>query len=490
MSTTEKKAEPAGGQLELLWAILPHIPLILKVVVLHALRLSESAKYLDMRSNLIISVLRSMLDPRRPSSVSKVQAVTLRDPGVKGKLWVSTVASKVPPEQNIRDALFAAIDGLHNPGQENATLRVPDIVPVEAEWTGFRAAATKESTLPAIPEEEKYREMMKECTSPATLLFLHGGAYYLCDPAMYRPLVNKLAQLSGGRVYSVRYRLAPQSPFPAALLDALVSYFTLLYPPPGSVHEAVAPEHIVFGGDSAGGNLALALLQTLLGIRRQNRKITWFGEEREVPLPAGVTCCSPWVDVVQSMTSYEKNQKWCYLPVPRLMDEDFQRTVPEDHLWPTKPPRKHIYVDDAYLLHHLVTLQIANTWEGSPPVYINCGWESLEDESKYMASKLARDGVTVVFEEYEAMPHVFVGILPERPESKRAVSSWANFIKEVCEDPKKIQPSYKTIKAKATKEVDIDIDNLSSFTEEEVKRLAHEKVSGQKAPLPDVPAKL
>ena len=47
----------------------------------------------------------------------------------------------------------------------------------------------------------------------------------------------------------MRYRLAPQHPFPSALLDALVSYFTLLYPPPGSIHEAVPASDIVFGGD-------------------------------------------------------------------------------------------------------------------------------------------------------------------------------------------------------------------------------------------------
>ena len=71
---------------------------------------------------------------------------------------------------------------------------------------------------------------MKECKSPVTVLYFHGGAYYLLDPSTHRPTTKKLAKLTGGRCYSVRYRLAPQNPFPAALLDALVSYLTLLYP--------------------------------------------------------------------------------------------------------------------------------------------------------------------------------------------------------------------------------------------------------------------
>ncbi|KAI1402708.1 alpha/beta hydrolase fold-domain-containing protein [Hypoxylon fuscum] len=492
MSTNDKKGQSGGGQLELFWAILPKVPLIIKVVLLHLLKRSESAQYLDLRSDVTISVIRSMLDPAKPRAVSEVQAMTLRDPGVKGKMWVSTAASKVPPEHGIRDALLAAVAGLSGPGQEDAapTFRIPDIVPVEAEWTGFRAAATKDSTPPAISEEEKYHELMKECTNATTILYFHGGAYYLCDPATHRPLVKTLAKLTGGRAYSVRYRLAPQHPFPAALLDALVSYFTLLYPPPGSVHDAVSPADIVVAGDSAGGNLSLALLQILLELRRQNRKVTWFGEEREVPLPAGVAPISPWIDMLQSMPSWIRNGKWCYLPSPRLLSKKEEHQPPADDLWPANPPRKHVYIDDAYMLHPLASLQLNKSWEDAPPVYLCCGWECLQDEDRYLVSQLTRDGVTVVFEEYQAMPHVFAALMPGIAESRRCIDGLTNFIKAACEDPKTIQPSYKMIKAKTLEEVDIDVDSLTPFTEEQARDMAHQMLSGQKAPMPDVASKL
>ncbi|KAI1777088.1 alpha/beta hydrolase fold-domain-containing protein [Hypoxylon cercidicola] len=491
MSTNnDPKRQPGGaGPVEILWTVLPKIPLILKVILLHILGRSESAQYLDLRSDLTISVLRSMLNPAKSRTVSEVQAMTLRDPGVKGKMWVSTMASQVPPETGIRDALFAAIDAMSGPEQKGAPpLAVPDIVPVEAEWTGYRAAATKDSKPPAIPEEEKYRELVKECTSSTTILYFHGGAYYLCDPATHRPIVAKLAKLTGGRAYSVRYRLAPQHPFPAALLDALVSYFTLLYPPPGSVHEAVAPSNVIIAGDSAGGNLCLALVQILLELRRQNRKVTWFGEEREVPLPAGVTTLSPWVDLVQSMPSLTTNGKWDYLPPPRILSQEHQ--PPTDDLWPASPPRKHFYVDDAYMLHPLGSLHMNNTWEGAPPMYICCGWESLQDEDRYLVSRLARDGVTVVFEEYQAMPHVFAAMVPQSGEARRCVDGLTRFIGAACDAPKTIQPAYKLIKAKTLEEVDIDVDQLTSFTEADVRDMARHMVLGQQPPLPDVPAKL
>ncbi|KAI2468330.1 alpha/beta hydrolase fold-domain-containing protein [Annulohypoxylon bovei var. microspora] len=481
------------GALGLLMTILPKIPLVVKIILLHVLRRSETSKYLDLKTDVTISVLRSTLNSGKPVAIAETQAMTKRDPGVKGRVWISTTASKVPPEQGIRDALLAAIDGLRDPDARGAepAFKIPDIVPVEAEWTGYRADATKDSTPPAISEEEKYRELMKETKNSSTILYFHGGAYYVCDPITHRDVVKRLAKAVGGRAYSVRYRLAPQGAFPSAVLDALVSYFTLLYPPPGSWHEAVAPSDIVFSGDSAGGNLALALLRTLMEIRQQKRKIAWFGMEREVPLPAGVATMSPWVDPVQTFPSLVTNQQWCYLPPPMLLSETYKPKP--DHLWPTEPPRRHIYVDDAYLLHPLCTLQMMKSWEGAPPIYVCCGWETIADEDRYLVSKLRRDGVTVVFEEYEAMPHVFTTLLPQLAESRRSIEGLAKFINAVCEDPGKVPSSYKTIKAKTLEEVEIDVSKLSPYSDEQAWDLARKTVEELKlsqAPVPNVPAML
>jgi acetyl esterase/lipase len=233
----------------LIWVLLPKIPLITRVFLLHILRISEPSRYIDLKTDITVAIMRSMMSGSKPSPVSKTQALTLTDPGIKGRIWISKVASQVPPETSIQDALMEVIRALSNDEARAAGFRIPDIVPVEAEWTGYRAGVPNDAPLPNVSEEQKYKEMMKECKNKKTVLYFHGGAYYLCDPATHRPLVKKLAKLTGGRVYSVRYRLAPQNPFPAALLDALVSYFTLLYPPPRSVHEPVSPSDIVFGGD-------------------------------------------------------------------------------------------------------------------------------------------------------------------------------------------------------------------------------------------------
>jgi acetyl esterase/lipase len=244
-----------------------------------------------------------------------------------------------------------------------------------------------------------------------------------------------------------------------------------------------------FGSNSAGGNLSLGLLQTILEIRRQKRQITWFGVEREVPLPAGVTANSPWLDIVQSLPSWSTNQKWDYLPPPKLLNASAHEQPPADDIWPAKPPRRHLYVDDAYLLHPLASLHLAESWAGAPPIYVCCGWECLADEDRYLASKLTRDGVKVVFEEYEAMPHVFAAVVPQIPEAHRCMEGWAGFISTACKDPQSIESSYTSIKAKTLKEVEIDVEKLTPFTEEDVREIAH-KMVGRKPPLPEQLSKL
>jgi acetyl esterase/lipase len=234
---------------QVLALLLPKVPLVIRVAIMHVLRLSAPASYIDLRSELIISITRSFLSQSRPWRISDAQKLSLRDPGIKGKIWVSTYASPVPPETSLRDALLEAIDDMRDHDAPRPRFRVPDFAAVEAEWTGYRSEAKPGEPLPEMSEVEKYKAMNDECSKPTTILYLHGGAYYLCDPSSHRPTTKKLAKLTGGRCYSVRYRLAPQYPFPAALLDALISYFTLLYPPPDAYHDAVAPEHIVFSGD-------------------------------------------------------------------------------------------------------------------------------------------------------------------------------------------------------------------------------------------------
>src|SRR5207245_4533870 len=64
--------------------------------------------------------------------------------------------------------------------------------------------------------------------SQQMIMYLHGGAYTVGSARSDRMLTSALARVTGQRVLSVDYRLAPEHPFPAALEDALAVYRWLL----------------------------------------------------------------------------------------------------------------------------------------------------------------------------------------------------------------------------------------------------------------------
>jgi acetyl esterase/lipase len=469
-------------------ALLPKVPVIGKTAISHTLGLSEHAKHWDLRTELTVNILRSFIADSPPEPISKVQHMSVKDPGIKGRIWISKVTMPVPGEDDVRQALFKAIEGLKEPGEAAGGYKEPEILPVEAEWTGYRAGATPHSVQLKVPEEQKYKELMKEVTSPVTVLYFHGGAHYLMDPASHRPTTKKLAKLTSGRVLSVRYRLAPKYPFPAAVLDALISYFTLLYPPAGSFHEAVDPKHIVLAGDSAGGNICLALLQTLLELRKQGLKVRWNGEEREVPLPAGAALCSPWADITHSSPSCETNGSYDYLP-PRNPNQ-YNREPPPCSIWPADPPRKHIYAEDASLTHPICSPLSAKSWEGCCPLYIGTGTELLTDEDKYVAMRAAQQGVKVVFEQYETMPHCFAMLLNTLGGARRFFEGWTGFISAAVERPDEIKTSGVVIKAKTLQEVPVNVEELCTDSFEVVVGRMRKRVQELSGNQPDTMAKL
>jgi len=201
----------------MLKAMLPKVPLIGKTALYHTLGVSEHSKHWDLKTELTVNILRSFLVDSPSQSISKLQRITLKDKGIKGRIWISKITLPKPDDDDIRQALFKAIEELKEPGEAPGGYKEPDLLPVEAEWTGYRAGATKKSVELKIPEAEKYTKLMREVSLPTTILYFHGGAYYLMDPVTHRATTKKLAKLTKGRCLSVRYRLAPQNPFPAAL---------------------------------------------------------------------------------------------------------------------------------------------------------------------------------------------------------------------------------------------------------------------------------
>jgi acetyl esterase len=109
---------------------------------------------------------------------------------------------------------------------------------------------TPDASLPArlyLPEGEG---------ATGLLLYFHGGGWAASDISTHDALCTDLCSVSGVRVLSVAYRLAPEFRFPVALGDC---WQALLWAHGHAAELGADPTRLAVGGDSAGGNLAAAV---------------------------------------------------------------------------------------------------------------------------------------------------------------------------------------------------------------------------------------
>ncbi|KAF9929325.1 hypothetical protein FBU30_001686 [Linnemannia zychae] len=279
--------------------------------------------------------------------------------------------------------------------------------PLLGEWTEAKV------------KDEKYNE-------GRTVLYFHGGAYILGSVREHRWASWHMARHAGAKVFSVEYRLAPESPFPAAVQDALSAYLYLLNPPADASMAAVDPKNIVIMGDSAGGGLAFA---TILAIR-----------DAGLPVPAGIVGWSPWLDLLHSMPSVLLNSGTDYLPAEGIThggQGSLQKiaklavAVEANYSMQNHPelPRIQYYASNAVLDCTYVSPLVEKNLEGICPMLITLGdAEMLRDESIVFAqnSKNASSQLFI----YDDMPHVHQ-VFDYLPSAQDAIQRSAEFIRQV-----------------------------------------------------------
>lgn len=223
------------------------------------------------------------------------------------------------------------------------------------------------------------------------LLYLHGGAWVYGWSVHYDAFVARLAGVARARALGIDYRLAPGRPFPAAPDDCLSAYTFLL-------DLGIPPGRVVVIGDSAGGNLALALLLRL--------------KERGMPLPAGGVCLSPVTDLHRRGDSYRANQPSDVMLPAALVDYGAAayaagRDLRDPHISP-------VYGD----------------LSGLPPLLVQAGGgEILLDDARALASRAAGCGVDVTLSITPGIWHVWQLMVPLLPEANRAVAEIARFVR-------------------------------------------------------------
>ena len=259
------------------------------------------------------------------------------------------------------------------------------------------------------PPEEKRRDKV--------ILYLHGGAYMLGNALTFRPITTKLAKETGYSVFVINYRLAPEHPMPAALHDALSAYIWLLNPNHALFNgmdsnrpKSYLPQDIILGGDSAGGGLALSLLNYI------DSYLKHPNGSPMVPFPSCAFIYSPWLDLSFSSNSCRLNTQYDYLPrnlynihspiLPNMhhpvymyiLGEKLNRSLPTlKHERQADKDATHSDSDlgnyaqekvTAWVGHPLISPLFYPDFHGFPPLFIVAGeCELLADESIALANK-------------------------------------------------------------------------------------------------------
>lgn len=218
--------------------------------------------------------------------------------------------------------------------------------------------------------------------SKKAVLLLHGGAYVVPISNLYRDMAVRYSKMTdNAAVFMPDYRLAPKHVFPAALDDALEAWNWLLA-------KGYKPADILVVGDSAGGNLTLALALKLRDMDKE--------------LPGALIGMSPWTDMAGSGKSHVEK-----MSVDPLFGNVPEYMPPKDGVQPEVLPFILSYVGKTDPRTPLLSPAYAK-YDKFPPMLIQVGTdEVLESDSELVYQSAVKAGVDATLTRYYGMFHVF-----------------------------------------------------------------------------------
>jgi acetyl esterase len=207
------------------------------------------------------------------------------------------------------------------------------------------------------------------------LVYIHGGGFVIGSPATHLRLTQLLADGAGCVVVSVDYRMAPEHPAPAALVDCVAAVDWALA---NAGELNVDASRYAIGGDSAGGNLTAA---TCLKLR-----------DLGVPLPKLQYLIYGAFDFDTNKPSFARNGTGYMLELDQIAW--FMSQYIQDESCKTDP-----YVAPA----------LAESHADLPAAFLQVGsLDPLLDDTFVYAGKLAAAGVPVELRAYPDMIHGFL----------------------------------------------------------------------------------
>ena len=223
------------------------------------------------------------------------------------------------------------------------------------------------------------------------LLYTHGGGFAVGSAASHRKLAGHVAKALGVTAFVLDYRRAPEHPHPAQVEDGVAAFSAL-------TDRGIAAEDITTIGDSAGGNLAIAIAIAL--------------RERGLPQPGRVITFSPWLDMHCNGETLVTNAATDALITVPLLEGMIAGVLAGGSIDPATPLANPLYAD----------------FTGFPRLYINAGSaEALLDNATRLADRARQAGVDVTLSVVDGMQHVFpilAGNAPEADAEIDKIAAW------------------------------------------------------------------
>jgi len=244
------------------------------------------------------------------------------------------------------------------------------------------------SITPVVREKFRGSWFAGKNTEPrVSVLYFHGGGYSFY-PQAYANFITLITLAAKSKTFALDYRLSPEHRFPAQLEDALNAYRWLL-------DEGADPHRLIFAGDSAGGNLALALLLATRGSK--------------LPLPALAVALSPPTDFAADPIG-----NWEF-------DWIEKRMLTQWADW---------FCDRSERRNPLVSPIWADL-SGLPPIYLQAGRaEILYESIQAFADRAQQQGADIVLESWQDMNHDFQLFGRDSPQSAEALLMIGRVIEE------------------------------------------------------------
>lgn len=232
--------------------------------------------------------------------------------------------------------------------------------------------------------------------APAIVHF-HGGGFVLNYLDMYDASMARLANQSGFTIIGVHYQKAPEHPFPIPFDDC---YATLLWVQSHADELSIDPHFIGVAGDSAGATLASAV-----ALKARDNNIDLAFQVLVYPCNGRKFTTDSYENMATGYGLSTQAMKWFW-------EQYLQGTAHDEN-------------------PYAVPMIAKNFSNLAPAIVITAEFDPLLSDGEQYAALLHRDGVPVLYKQFDGMIHGFFTNMAVTPTSKVAIDFVADELKKL-----------------------------------------------------------